>query len=59
MKANFKFIFVFDFDDAISAINYDDFVVSKLAEKGIDVSLPVFQKDGEYIAIYKDKISDK
>ena len=50
---------VFDFDDAIPASRYDEFVISKLAEKGIDVSNPLMYGDNVFIGIYRDKISDK
>lgn len=59
MKTNFRFQFVFDFDEEISAVNYGDFIVSKLAEKGIDVAQPIYSSEDGFVAIFKDKISDK
>ena len=59
MRATFKFQFVFDFDEAIPMVSCDEFIVAKLAEKGIDVAIPVYSSDQPFVAIFRDKISDK
>jgi len=57
MKANFRVILVADFDEAIPASQFDDFLKSKLEEKGIDLVLAY--GGGDSVLILNDKISDK
>ena len=57
MKTNLRVFLVVDFDEAIPATEFDNFLKSKLEEKGIDLVLPFGH--GDCIVIIKDKISDK
>ena len=57
MKTNLRVFLVADFDEAITPDRFDDFLKSKLEEKGIDLVLPFGH--GDYVLIIKDKISDK
>jgi len=57
MKANFRIILVADFDEAISATRFDEFLKSKLDEKGLDLVPPY--GGGDCVLILRDKISDK
>ena len=57
MKINFRMILVADFEEAISPSYFDDFLKSKLDEKGLDLVLPY--GGGDYVLIVRDKISDK
>ena len=57
MKAHFGMILIADFDEAISPPNFDEFLKSKLNEKGLDLVFPY--GGSEYILIIRDQISDK
>lgn len=57
MKVTFEVKLVADFDDAIVVTEYDDFLRSKLEEKGLELVSPM--GGNEFVLIVKDRISDK